>query len=267
VLKKAGHILLKGLVLTLGRTSTGITTAFKHGFTSGVMLEYIYCNHAQGKFLIGRLIDRIYLSHTGWRVIRTRKENLESLLQKAVDLQREAGRQPVILDVASGPGQYLLDVLARPENHDLAAVCRDMDDTGMALGRVNARERGIDTVRFEKGDALSRESLARVEPKPNIIISSGFYDWITDDNLVRKSMSLIHELLPAAGCFVFTNQSGHIDLEMVQSIFVDFKGQPLRMTVRPAEQVNGWAEQTGFSVLESVRDRLGHYTVSLCRKP
>ena len=45
----------------------GYCIAFEHGFTSGMMLEYIYRNQPEGSFLVGKLIDRIYLSHEGWR--------------------------------------------------------------------------------------------------------------------------------------------------------------------------------------------------------
>ena len=218
---------------TLGRASDGVRIAFDSGFTSGVMLDYVYENRPRGRFLIGRWFDRYYLSHPGWEAIRIRKANLERLLESAVSTLRGEGARPVLLDVASGPGQYMLDVLSRPGMDDIEATCRDLDESGLALGRRNAEERGIANVRFVAGDALDRDSLNAVEPRPNIVISSGFYDWITDDDLVRKSMSLIHEVLPENGFFLFTNQAGHVDLEMVQAVFIDFRGDPLRMVTRP----------------------------------
>jgi SAM-dependent methyltransferase len=259
-------MLMRLLIRSVGRTSRGIRIAFEHGFTSGVMLEYIYRNQAQGSFLIGKLIDRAYLSHVGWEVIRTRKRHLEQLLGEAIEMQRKGGRKPTILDVASGPGQYVLDVLSGSGMEDISAVCRDLADEALALGRRNAAERGLDSVTFAKGDALSRESLRSVQPGPNIAVSSGFYDWIVDDDLVRKSMSLVYDLLPDEGCFLFTNQSGHFDLQMVQSVFVDFRGQPLQMVVRPAETVNGWAKAAGFEILQTLSDERGHYSVTLAMK-
>ncbi|MDD5557365.1 MAG: class I SAM-dependent methyltransferase family protein [bacterium] len=258
---------LRFIIRTIGRTSDGIRIAFDEGFTSGRMLDYIYANRPSGRLLIGPLIDRAYLAHAGWEVIRTRKANLERLLRRAIAVQRERGRAPTILDVASGPARYLLDVLADDAGDDLAAVCRDLDEAALELGRRNAARRGVTAVRFVAGDALSADSLAAARPCPTIAVSSGFYDWITDDAVVRRSMALLHDLLPPGGCFLFTNQSGHVDLEMVQAVFLDFRKQPLRMVVRPAAKVNAWAAAAGFTVIETASDAFGHYSVTLAEKP
>ena len=150
---------------------------------------------------------------------------------------------------------------------DVQAICRDLNKESLELGRRNATEQGVKSVRFEFGNALSSTSLAKVKPLCNVVISSGFYDWITEDRIVQKSMSLLYDLLPSGGCFVFTNQCGHVDLEMVNSIFVGSNKQPLQMVVRSAEMVNSWAVGQGFKILHSTEDRWGHYSVTLTQKP
>ena len=57
-----------------GRLSDGIDLGCKHGFDSGIMLDYIYANRAGGLNLAGRLIDRAYLNAIGWRGIRVRRD-------------------------------------------------------------------------------------------------------------------------------------------------------------------------------------------------
>jgi len=255
------------LVQTVGKTSDGIRISFDSGLVSGIMLDYIYRNQPSGRFLIGRLVDRIYLSHRGWKVVRIRKSNLQRLIHEAISIQRKLRRSPALLDVASGPSQYMLDVLSEDGMDDVQAVCRDLDQQSLELGRRNAAERGIRSVSFESGDALSAASLAEVEPRCNIAVSSGFYDWIADDDIVQKSISLLYDLLPDGGCFVFTNQSGHVDLEMVNTIFVGSGSQPLQMVVRPSEIVNGWAKAQGFEILQTTSDSWGHYSVTLAQKP
>jgi SAM-dependent methyltransferase len=267
ILRRLKIAVMRCVIQTVGKTSDGIRISFESGLTSGIMLDYIYRNQPSGRFLIGRLVDRIYLSHRGWEVVRIRKSNLQSLIHEAFAIQRRLGRSPVLLDVASGPAQYVLDVLSEDQMHDVQAICRDLDQGPLELGRRNAMERGIKPVRFELGDALSATSLAEVEPRCNIAVSSGFYDWIADDSMVQKSMELLFDLLPDGGCFVFTNQSGHVDLEMVNSIFVSPGSQPLQMVVRPAEVVNSWAKAKGFKTLQTASDRFGHYSVTLAQKP
>ncbi len=55
---------LSALLRTLGRTSEGIELGYRHGFDSGPMLDYVYENRARGRLLLGRLIDRFYLSRS-----------------------------------------------------------------------------------------------------------------------------------------------------------------------------------------------------------
>lgn len=258
---------MRCLIRTLGKTSNGIRVSFESGFVSGIMLDYIYRNQPSGRFLIGRLFDKMYLSHRGWEVVRIRKSNLQRSIHEAVSIQRALKRNPVLLDVASGPAQYVLDVLSEDGMSDVQAICRDLDKQSLELGQRNALERGITSVSFETGDALSADSLAEVKPLCNIAVSSGFYDWIADDSIVKKSIALLYDLLPDGGCFVFTNQSGHVDLEMVNTIFVGADSQPLQMIVRPAETVNNWAKAQGFKVLQTISDQWGHYSVTLAQKP
>jgi len=266
--RRARYAAMRCLLRTIGRASDGVRMVFDHGLTSGTMLDYVYRNRAAGRYLIGPLLDRIFLSHPAWRVIRVRKANLERLLREAIAVQEQLGRNPAILDVASGPARYLLDVLAGGASAGTRAVCCDLDDRALDLGRRGAAERGLaGRVRFVKGDALSAEFLAGLQAAPNIAVTSGFYDWITDDEVVRRSMALLHDRLPGGGCLVFTNQSGHVDLEMVEEVFPDFRGRPLRMVTRPGERVNGWAEAAGFAILRTARDEAGHYSVTLAQKP
>jgi SAM-dependent methyltransferase len=254
-------------VKTIGQTSQGIRMVSQIGLTSGIMLDYIYRNAPQGKFLIGKWLDYIYLSHPAWEDVRIRKKNLEEYLVEAIKQQREKKRKPVIVDVAAGAARYILDTLSREDMQDVTAICRDLDDEALSLGSSNAVEMKIKSVKFENGDAFSAESLSKVDPAPNIIVSSGFYDWINDDSRVQESMSLIYDTLPEGGCFLFTNQSRHVSLEYTQQVFSDFKGNPLRMTLRPAYLVNKWVEDIGYKIYKTTGDEEYNYSVTLAGKP
>jgi hypothetical protein len=253
-------------VSTIGQTSDGLRLVKSRGLTSGIMLDYIYRNEPHGRLVIGRWIDKYYLSHPGWQDVRIRKANLEKYLVAAFNEQKWLGRRPVVLDVAAGAGRYVMDVLERERDCQPQAICRDLDDEVLEMGAKNAKIRGLDAIQFEKGDALSAKSLAQVQPKPNIAVSSGFYDWINDDEVVKISMSLLFNLLPKGGDFVFTNQCRHVDQEFTQAVFSDLRLNPLRMTMRPAAQVNGWAEEAGFTIIGGTGDENTNYSVTLARK-
>jgi hypothetical protein len=113
------------LMRTAGRLSDGIALGYRRGFDSGDMLDYVYEDKARGKLLVGRFIDRIYLTAVGWRGIRNRRELLKRLVKDEVARNRAAGRETRIADVASGPGRYLLEVLLESGEQDVRVVCRD----------------------------------------------------------------------------------------------------------------------------------------------
>ena len=60
---------------TFGFLSKGISLGLKYGFDSGISLDYIYKNQANGKLFIGKFIDRFYLNQIGWAGVRERKKN------------------------------------------------------------------------------------------------------------------------------------------------------------------------------------------------
>ena len=119
---------LKTLVHTLGRLSGGIRIARRDGLTSGRMLDYVYRNEPSGAPVVGRFLDRIYLSNKAWRAVRIRKRHLTELLEWAIRRQLEACGEAFILDVASGQARYLLDVLGKFLHRKVESLCWDLDE-------------------------------------------------------------------------------------------------------------------------------------------
>ena len=91
--------------------TVGIRLGWRTGFDSGLTLDYVYENRPRGITLLGRLIDRAYLTSIGWRGVRQRRIHLERMLREAIDRVRTDGRQVHLLDIAAGPGRYVLDTV------------------------------------------------------------------------------------------------------------------------------------------------------------
>ena len=94
-----------------GDWSRGVRVGWQTGFDSGQSLDYVYENRAQGFTPLGKLFDRGYLDSVGWRGIRQRKVNLERMLRTAIKKVHADDRPVRVVDVAAGPGRYLLDTL------------------------------------------------------------------------------------------------------------------------------------------------------------
>ena len=76
--------MLRLLVHTVGRLSDGINLACRDGMTAGTTLDYIYRNRPSGRSMVGRRLDRIYLSHKSWQAVRERMTLLCEVLAQSV---------------------------------------------------------------------------------------------------------------------------------------------------------------------------------------
>src|ERR1039458_3060055 len=102
-----GYLLARCFMKTIGQTSDGIRLCCKEGLTSGKMLDYVYRNQPHGRFFIGKIIDKFFLNDPGWAAVRTRRKNLEALLIESIENLRKENRQVSLIDIASGPADYI----------------------------------------------------------------------------------------------------------------------------------------------------------------
>ncbi|HEY7066129.1 MAG TPA: class I SAM-dependent methyltransferase family protein [Chloroflexota bacterium] len=254
------------LLRTLGQASAGIRRGYRHGFDSGPMLDYVYENRAQGRWLYGRLADRVYLDSIGWRAIRARKALLQATLRRAIAANRATGQPTMLLDVAAGPGRYLQELAAElGAVGDLTIICRDLDGAGLAQGRAQAAARGLRNVLYEQGDACDPASLATVAPRPNLVVASGLYE-LLDAPLIQRSMVGVYALLPPGGQFVFTTQVRHPQLELIANVLPNRFGEPWVMECRSLAEVEGYARAAGFRGLVSELEPHGLFGVTVGEK-
>ena len=168
--------IMRGILSTVGRTSKGIRIGYTLGFDSGAMLDYV---RAQGNFGIGKLIDRLYLNAIGWKAIRARRALLQQMLYSEVECNRALGKATRLLDVASGPGRYLQELLLErePERGDLHILCRDLSIHDLALGAKQVEAAGLQTIHYQQDDAFDPAPTdAQLGGPPNVIIVSGLYE-------------------------------------------------------------------------------------------
>lgn len=242
---------------TIGTWSDGIRLAMKEGFTSGIMLDYVYKNRPGGKFFIGKMIDGMFLEHEGCRVIRERKNNLCVNLENAIELTLHLKNHAHLCDVAAGPALYITDVLEKYKDENVSAEIRDIDARWLEEAKKRADAKGLNLT-YKVADALEKSDFVFDTP-PDIFVASGFYDWFNDAEMIKKSMRLIYESLPENGYFVFTNQTGHVALDLTNHIFRDFNNKPLKMVTWDADVVRSWVEESGFEIVDVKKDEKCYY--------
>ena len=98
------------------------------------------------------------------------------------------------------------------------------------------------------------------------MVASGFYDWFNDEDVLKKSMTLIYNALSENGYFVFSVQTGHADLEMTNAVFKDFNNKPLAMAIWSDEKIAEILKEIGFKVVDKKSDKYDNYQVYLAKK-
>jgi alpha-beta hydrolase superfamily lysophospholipase len=265
-LVRLGFGVSKLFLKTMGRLSEGVRIGWRGGFDSGPSLDHVYRNCATGRTPLGRLIDRVYLDSPGWRGIRQRKVHLELLLARAVRAVHAERATARILDVASGPGRYVLDLMRRLPEIPIEALLRDWDEQGLAQGRELAAQMGLNGAAFERGDAFDEHSLSEVVPKPNIAIVSGLYELFGDNDLVTRSLRGLHAALEEGGWLIYTNQPWHPQLAFIAHVLVNRQQQPWVMRCRAQREIDDLVRAAGFDKRAMEIDEQGIFTVSLARK-
>ena len=278
---------------TVCRLSRGVELGWEAGFDSGVTLDYVYQNQPQGITPLGRAIDRSYLNSIGWRGIRQRRVHLEKMLREVIERTHGEGRPVRLLDIASGPGRYLLETIAKMGHIPITAVLRDYQEKNLNAARGLAAELGLKTeggrqktappsvppssalrppssvlpsVTIVHGDAFDRASLAAVSPRPTIAIVSGLFELFPDNEPVLRSLRGLADAVEPGGHLIYTNQPWHPQVEFIARVLTNREGQPWIMRRRTQAEMDELVRTAGFVKLTQEVDPWGIFTVSLARR-
>jgi SAM-dependent methyltransferase len=260
------YALVCAAMKTGGRLSRGISLGWQRGFDSGQTLDYVYENRSQGFTLLGRCIDRGYLNSIGWRGIRVRRTNLESALRSAIEATHAEGRPVRLLDIASGPGRYVLETLANLRHIPISAVLRDYKHENLDAARAIARGLDLDNVTVVHGDAFDRAALAAVTPRPTIAIVSGLYELFPDNEPVLRSLQGLADAMEPGGHLVYTNQPWHPQLQFIARVLTNREGRPWIMRRRTQAEMDQLVVSAGFEKVAQEIDPWGIFTVSAARR-
>ncbi|HEY2138784.1 MAG TPA: bifunctional alpha/beta hydrolase/class I SAM-dependent methyltransferase, partial [Chthoniobacterales bacterium] len=216
--------LVRGGMKTGGRLNKGIDLDWRSGFDSGLTLDYVYENKARGISPLGRLIDRNYLNSPGWRGIRSRKKNLETLLGRVIEKTHAEGRAVRILDIAAGRGRYLLGTMRDLRSIPMTAVLRDYKNENVEAARALAAEFGLTNVTVASGDAFDRASVAAIQPRPTIGIVSGLFELFPANAGVLNALRGLADAIEPGGYLIYTNQPWHPQVEFIARVLRNREG-------------------------------------------
>ena len=259
------YLPLKWAMKTIGRLSEGIRLGWRTGFDSGMTLDYVYENRVRGVTPVGRVIDRSFLDSIGWRGIRQRRVHVERLLHDAIDRVHAERRPAHVLDIAAGPGRYVLEAV-RSARQPVTVLLRDAREENVEAARQLSAALGVDGVRVARGDAFDANELAGTNPRPTIAIVSGLYELFPDNMPVSASLRGLAQALEPGGYLVYTNQPWHPQLELIARTLTNRDGRPWIMRRRTQAEMDLLVRAAGFRKLSMEIDRWGIFTVSLAQR-
>jgi len=258
--------IMRGVLGTIGRAASGIQLGWKRGFNSGDVLDYVYRNEAKGKFFVGKLADRIFLNAPGWQGIRVRRENMNRLLDYAVqDVVEREGRAH-ILDVAAGGGRYVLDALNRNASLPVTATLCDQSESALQTARETAAAAGVTSVDIVQSDAFDPEAICERKPSPNIGIVSGLFELFPSNQHIQLTLAGFAEAIAPRGWLIYTNQPWHPQQELIARSLHGFDRELWIMRCRSSAEMDQLVSQAGFEKVKMLIDDAGIFTVSLARK-
>ncbi len=256
----------KASLATVARLSEGVRVGWRRGFDSGESLDHVYRNTPEGTTFLGRWIDRWYLDSPGWTGIRTRKVHMQQMLDKAIAELSARGEPIRLLDIAAGPGRYVLDTIKNHPQLDFSATLCDRDLSGLDAGRKLANSMGITTVQYLESNAFDGDRIANIEPHPNLAIVSGLYELFPNNEGIRNSLNGLGRAVAPGGYLIYTNQPWHPQQEMIARVLPNRDGDPWVMRCRSQAEMDQLVAEAGFRKLDMLIDDAGIFSVSLAVK-
>jgi len=256
--KKLYYGCVRGMLTTVGNLADGIRIGNQYGFDSGVMLDYVYKNQANGRGLLGKVIDRIYLNSVGWRGIRLRKGLVKAYLLDAVADQL-AKKLPIqYLDIACGGGDYDIAVLQHFDANAIQAELRDYKQENIDQAQANAQAQGVANIRFCRADAFDP---ANYKGRWDLVVVSGFWEIIDDDRLVKQCLHQIAQCLTPGAALIFTIQPHHPQLELIARTLTSNTGKLWVMRLRTLELFQAWLADVGLQYVSHQMEEHGIFGV------
>ncbi len=171
-----------------------------------------------------------------------------------------------IMDVATGRGRYVLDIVQEFPDEEVSALLRDRSPHSLGEGRKLAEALQLSNVTYEEGDAFDTAGLLAIEPVPNIAVVSGLFELFPDNGPIRASLKGLAGLIQPGGYLIYTCQPWHPQLEEIARTCVDWDGKPWVMRRRTQAEMDELVRSVGFEKIDMGIDTHGIATVSVARR-
>jgi SAM-dependent methyltransferase len=188
------------------------------------------------------------------------------MLRSVIARVQEENKPVRILDIASGPGRYVLETAYEMADVPANILLRDYKPENIRAARALADELGLKNVTTVQGDAFDRAAFAAITPKPTIAIVSGLYELFPANAPVRNSLAGLADAVAPGGYLIYTNQPWHPQVEFIARVLCNREGQPWIMRRRTQAEMDELVSAAGFKKLRQEIDPWGIFSVSIAQR-
>ncbi|MFV0540168.1 MAG: alpha/beta fold hydrolase [Aestuariibaculum sp.] len=258
--EKANFKFQKWSLGKIGTLSRGMAIGLKYGFDSGISLDYVYKNKPQGKWGVGKIMDKNYLNAIGWQGIRIRKQHLLKMLESAVETLQEQGQKIKILDIAGGTGNYLFDIKKKYPEAEI--VVNDFVKSNIEEGEKTASKQGFTNFRFTNLSCFDSDIYQKLNFEPNITVISGIFELFGDNQLVNNAIKGVVSISQKGGFVIYTGQPWHPQLKMIAFVLKSHQDKDWVMRRRSQRELDKIMKYNHIKKESMFVDDFGIFTVS-----
>lgn len=265
-LEKIDHFYCQKILKPLLSLSKLGRTSVMGKADSGLNFDHMYRNKPKGITQFGKFIDRVLLNLPSVKATRNRKDIIIKILQNEVTNNIIMHKKTRIVDIASGPARYLSELINNFNQDKIEILCFDKDRRSLNFGKILSRGKPM---RFVKADVFNLRKIKnfadRTKWKPNIIISSGLFEYLEEVN-VMKILSDIYNSIDYEGLLIFASQRDNPSRKLMSRVCTTQNGKPWDLFYRDPEWFRKTMLDIGFkSVIISI-DKWGMYEFCTGRK-
>lgn len=251
------------LILSISKLGRNV---IKGQADSGLNIDHMYRNRAKGITRLGKFIDNVLLNLPAVKATRNKKDIIMKILRNEIENNIILDKKTKILDIASGPARYIVDVITSYTHDKIEVLCLDSNRKSINFGRALA---GKKPIRYTKANVFNLRHLKSLSRKlkwiPNILITTGFFEMLQDE-IFRKMLKDAYDHIEEEGLIIFTSQADNPSKNLMSELGKKQNGQSWNIFFRTPEYLRRLMIKTGFRDVIISIDQWGMYEYCTGRK-
>ncbi|MBF0594423.1 MAG: class I SAM-dependent methyltransferase family protein [Candidatus Omnitrophica bacterium] len=234
---------------------------------TGTSFDHIYKNEAKGYTKFGKIVDRVLLNLPAAKATRHRRNQIKKLLYVELAKNTKEGLKTRLVDIASGPARYLVEMASNEVSKNIEVLCLDADLNSINYGRKLSAGKPF---LYKKTNVLRlgsrHENLANQKGwRPNVAVSSGLIEYL-DEQIAKQLLKYLYSFLDGNGLLLMITQRASPNRNLIEQVGITQSGKKWILFYREPAVIVDWLTQIGFKNITFEVDPWKMYVYYRARK-